>query len=160
MKALGMIETRGLVGAIEASDIALKTADVSIITKTYVKAGLVTIHLCGDVSAVKAAVEAGSEAAKKLGVLISSHVIARPDDSVYNIIYEDKISSKAELTKENGEDDLPESKKENIADKEIDKPASITNDENINLENEAKIIETETAELEIKNTAKNKKSKK
>lgn len=96
MKALGMIETIGLVGAIEATDTALKTADVEIINRHIVKGGIVTIELSGDVGAIKVAVEAGAEAAKRLGVFVSSHVIARPDEMVSRMIEEDSIVNIAE----------------------------------------------------------------
>jgi len=86
MKALGLIETRGMVGAIVAADIALKTAQVELINKEYTKGGLVCIEFEGDVAAVKASVEAAVMAIKDMGVLIASHVIPRPDDSVEKII--------------------------------------------------------------------------
>lgn len=76
-KALGLIETRGLVPAIEAADISLKTADVSVEGLMYVGAGLVAISMRGDVSSVKASVEAGADAARRLGPVISTTVIAR-----------------------------------------------------------------------------------
>ena len=96
MKALGMIETIGLVGAIEAADTALKTADVEILNRHIIKGGIVTIELSGDVGAIKVAVEAGAEAAKRLGVFVSSHVIARPDEMVSRMIEEDSIVNAAE----------------------------------------------------------------
>ena len=76
--ALGMIETRGLTVAIEAADTMLKTADVTLIGKEYDKAGLVTVLVRGDVSAVKNAVEAGASAAARIGRVVSAHVISRP----------------------------------------------------------------------------------
>ena len=91
MKALGMIETIGLVGAIEAADTALKTAEVEIVNRHIVKGGIVTVELSGDVGAIKVAVEAGAEAAKRLGVFVSSHVIARPDEMVSKMIEENSI---------------------------------------------------------------------
>lgn len=93
MKALGMIETIGLVGAIEAADTALKTAEVEIVNRHIVKGGIVTVELSGDVGAIKVAVEAGAEAAKKLGVFVSSHVIARPDEMVSKMIEENSITT-------------------------------------------------------------------
>lgn len=88
MQALGLIETKGLLAAIEAADAMVKSADVSIIEKTYVGGGLVTISITGDVGAVKASVEAGVAAVKKLdeGFLISEHVIPRPHEELKNII--------------------------------------------------------------------------
>lgn len=93
MKALGMIETIGLVGAIEAADTALKTAEVEIVNRHIVKGGIVTVELSGDVGAIKVAVEAGAEAAKKLGAFVSSHVIARPDEMVSKMIEENSITT-------------------------------------------------------------------
>lgn len=98
MKALGMIETKGLVGAIEVADVALKTADVTLINRHFVKAGIVSIEITGDVAAVKASVDAGVDAAKKLGVFLSCNVIARPDSSIENIL--DKIEVKEEVKQE------------------------------------------------------------
>ena len=76
--ALGMIETKGLVGAIEAADAMVKSANVQLIGKEQVGGGLVTVMVRGDVGAVKAATDAGAAAAEKVGELISVHVIARP----------------------------------------------------------------------------------
>lgn len=100
MKALGMIETIGLVGAIEAADTALKTAEVEIVNRHIVKGGIVTVELSGDVGAIKVAVEAGAEAAKRLGVFVSSHVIARPDEMVSKMIEENSITAVGNITEE------------------------------------------------------------
>ena len=86
MIALGMIETRGLVGSIEAADAMLKAANVSLIGKTHVGGGLVTVMVRGDVGAVKAAVDAGAAAAERVGNLVSCHVIPRPHDEVNGIL--------------------------------------------------------------------------
>ncbi|EOR25081.1 carbon dioxide concentrating mechanism protein ccmK-like protein [Clostridium sartagoforme AAU1] len=88
MKALGLIETKGLLAAIESADTMLKAADVSIFEKTYVGGGLVSVAVTGDVAAVKAAVEAGVAAVKKLdaSLLVSEHVIPRPHEELYSII--------------------------------------------------------------------------
>lgn len=83
--ALGLIEVFGYLGAIEAADSALKAANVSLAGCEKVKGGLVTVKLIGDVAAVKASVDAGSLAAEKLGVLLSSHVIARADKAVLDV---------------------------------------------------------------------------
>ncbi len=85
--ALGLIETRGLVGAIEAADAAVKAADVKLIGKERAEAGLITIKVIGDVAAVRAAVDAGAAAAQRVGELVSVHVIPRPDDDVEMLIY-------------------------------------------------------------------------
>ncbi|MBU1535422.1 BMC domain-containing protein [Myxococcota bacterium] len=85
-ESLGMIETMGLVGAVEAADAMVKSARVTLVGKEFVGGGYVTVMVRGDVGAVKAAVEAGSVAAKKVGQLVSVHVIPRPDDQVEGIL--------------------------------------------------------------------------
>ena len=85
-EALGMIETRGLVSAIEAADAMVKAANVHLLGKELVGGGLVTVMVRGDVGAVKAAVEAGAAAAKRVGELISVHVIPRPHGEVEVIL--------------------------------------------------------------------------
>lgn len=84
--ALGMIETRGLVGAIEAADAMVKAANVKMMGKEMIGSGLVTVMVRGDVGAVKAATEAGAAAAKRVGELVSVHVIPRPHNDVENIL--------------------------------------------------------------------------
>ena len=86
MKALGMIETRGLVAAIEAADAMIKAANVSLQCKEHVGGGLVTVMVRGDVGAVKAAVDAGACAAERVGELISAHVIPRPHGELEGIL--------------------------------------------------------------------------
>jgi ethanolamine utilization protein EutM len=81
-QAIGMIETKGLIGAIEGLDAALKAANVKFVRQDKVGSGLVAITVEGDVAAVKAAVDAGAEAARKVGEVVSVHVIARPHDDV------------------------------------------------------------------------------
>lgn len=85
-EALGMVETKGLVGAIEAADAMVKAANVRLIGKERIGSGLVTVMVRGDVGAVKAATEAGAVAAKRVGELISVHVIPRPHDDVEMIL--------------------------------------------------------------------------
>lgn len=97
MKALGLIETRGMVGAIVAADIALKTAQVELINREHTKGGLVCIEFEGDVAAVKASVEAAVTAIKDMGIYIGSHVIPRPDDSVEKIIKRKKETFNEEV---------------------------------------------------------------
>ncbi|MCI5698517.1 MAG: BMC domain-containing protein [Clostridiales bacterium] len=86
LQALGMIETKGLVGSIEAADAMVKAANVSLIGKVHVGGGLVTVMVRGDVGAVKAAVDAGAAAAERVGELISIHVIPRPHSDVEMIL--------------------------------------------------------------------------
>lgn len=84
--ALGMVETRGLVGAIEAADAMVKAANVVLIGSEYVGGGFVTVMVRGDVGAVKAATDAGAAAAKRVGELVSVHVIPRPHSDVEMIL--------------------------------------------------------------------------
>ena len=85
-EALGMVETRGLVGSIEAADAMVKAANVRLIGKVHVGGGLVTVMVRGDVGAVKAATEAGGAAADRVGELLSVHVIPRPHNEVEYIL--------------------------------------------------------------------------
>lgn len=82
MEALGMIETRGLIGSIEAADAMVKAANVVLIGREYIGAGYVTVMVRGDVGAVKAATDAGAAAARRVGELVSVHVIPRPHSDV------------------------------------------------------------------------------
>ena len=84
--ALGMVETRGLVAAIEAADAMVKAANVQLVGKEQIGGGLVTVMVRGDVGAVKAATDAGAAAAEKIGELISVHVIPRPHTEVDGIL--------------------------------------------------------------------------
>lgn len=85
-EALGMIETKGLVGAVEAADAMVKAANVHLIGKVHVGGGLVTVMVRGDVGAVKAATDAGAAAAQRVGELTSVHVIPRPHGDVEAIL--------------------------------------------------------------------------
>lgn len=85
-EALGMVETRGLVGAIEAADAMVKAANVTLLGKEKIGHGLITVMVRGDVGAVKASVDAGASAAKRVGELVSVHVIPRPHGDVENIL--------------------------------------------------------------------------
>ena len=82
MTALGMVETKGLVGSIEAADAMVKAANVTLIGKEQIGAGLVTVMVRGDVGAVKAATDAGASAASRVGELVSVHVLPRPHSEV------------------------------------------------------------------------------
>ncbi len=84
--ALGMVETKGLVGAIEAADAMVKSANVVLIGSEYVGGGYVTVMVRGDVGAVKAATDSGAAAAKRVGELVSVHVIPRPHEDVEMIL--------------------------------------------------------------------------
>ncbi|MAE95254.1 MAG: ethanolamine utilization protein EutM [Deltaproteobacteria bacterium] len=84
--ALGMIETRGLVGSVEAADAMVKAAQVTLIGKEKIGGGYVTVLVRGEVGAVKAATDAGAAAARRVGELVSVHVIPRPHDQVETIL--------------------------------------------------------------------------
>lgn len=89
--ALGMIETKGLIGAIEAADAMVKAANVYLVGKEYIGGGLVTVMVRGDVGAVKAATDAGAAAAQRVGELISVHVIPRPHSEVEVVLPQNKL---------------------------------------------------------------------
>ena len=86
VEAIGMIETRGLVAAIESADAMVKAANVTLIGTERIGSGLVTVMVRGDVGAVQAAVEAGAAAGARLGEIISTHVIPRPNGDVEKIL--------------------------------------------------------------------------
>ena len=86
LEALGLIETKGLIGSIEAADAMVKAANVVVIGKEYIGQGYVTVMVRGDVGAVKAATDAGAAAARRVGELISVHVIPRPHAEVEKIL--------------------------------------------------------------------------
>ncbi len=84
--ALGMIETKGLIGSIEAADARVKAANVQLVGKESIGGGYVTVLVRGDVGAVKAATDAGAAAAQRVGELVSVHVIPRPHDEIERIL--------------------------------------------------------------------------
>ncbi|MEY3001369.1 MAG: hypothetical protein RL648_1583 [Verrucomicrobiota bacterium] len=81
-ESLGLVETKGFTGAVEASDAMVKAASVRLVKTVQIGGGLITVMAKGDVGSVKAAVEAGSEAARKVGELVASHVIPRPHEDL------------------------------------------------------------------------------
>jgi microcompartment protein CcmL/EutN len=85
-EALGLVETKGLIGSIEAADAMVKAANVLLVGKEYIGAGYVTVMVRGDVGAVKAATDAGAAAARRVGELVSVHVIPRPHTEVERIL--------------------------------------------------------------------------
>jgi ethanolamine utilization protein EutM len=86
LQALGLVETRGLVAAVQAADAMVKAANVKLVTKQQPGGGLIAIIVQGDVGAVKAAVDAGAAAANKIGKVVSAHVIPRPHDGMEEIL--------------------------------------------------------------------------
>ena len=95
LEALGMVETKGLIGSIEAADAMVKAANVVLVGKEYIGAGYVTVLVRGDVGAVKAATDAGAAAARRVGELVSVHVIPRPHAEVEKILPETEGSSRS-----------------------------------------------------------------
>jgi len=93
--ALGMIETKGLVTLIEASDAALKAANVQMVGWDKVGSGMVTTFITGDVGAVKSAIDAAAEAAGKIGEVLAVHIIARPHEELGNVLPKSKTASAA-----------------------------------------------------------------
>jgi ethanolamine utilization protein EutM len=81
-ESIGLIETKGITGSIEASDAMVKAANVSLVKQVSIGAGMLTVFVKGDVGSVKAAVEAGAEAANRVGELIAAHVMARPHEDL------------------------------------------------------------------------------
>lgn len=112
MQAIGFIETKGLIAAIESADAMLKASNVNLLEKTIVGGGLVSISITGDVGAVKAAVEAGEAAVRKINssLLVSKHVIPRPHEELNNIILCEKTRSEKETVVEIIEEDIVEDK--------------------------------------------------
>ena len=94
-EALGLVETKGLIGAVEAADAMVKAANVRLLGKEKIGAGYVTVMVRGDVGAVKASVDAGASAAKRVGELVSVHVIPRPHEDVEGIIPKEGKPAKA-----------------------------------------------------------------
>ena len=92
-EALGMVETKGLVGAIEAADAMVKAANVALVGTEKIGSGLVTVMVRGDVGAVKASVDAGAAAAERVGQVVSTHVIPRPHKDVESLILKEKGSA-------------------------------------------------------------------
>ncbi len=93
LQALGMIETRGFVGSVEAADAMAKAANVQVIGQVQIGAAYITVFVRGDVGAVKAAVDAGAAAAERVGQLVSAHVIPRPHDEVEKILPKPKVAA-------------------------------------------------------------------
>src|SRR5256886_17696475 len=94
-EALGMIETKGYVGSVEASDAMVKAANVGLIKTVPIGGGLITVLCRGDVGSVKAAVDAGSKAAAEVGGLVSSHIIARPHEELLKSLIGDNPAKAA-----------------------------------------------------------------
>jgi ethanolamine utilization protein EutM len=115
-RALGMVETRGLVASIEAADAMVKAAKVQLLSKEKVDGGLVTILVEGETAAVKSAVDAGAAAAQRVGELVSTHIIPRPDDQIDEII----VRKTGIETKRNKQEPLREKQTKPITEKKLE----------------------------------------
>ncbi|MBU5483166.1 BMC domain-containing protein [Clostridium sp. MSJ-11] len=135
-KSLGLIEVKGLLGAIEAADSALKAANVNLMGLEKVKGGIVTVKLTGDVDAVKAAVDAGVASVEALGVFLTSHVIPRLHEETLKIL--PKMNEKKDENHSNKNKDLKSKNQESVKEekKQIDKEEIqvIENKEEVDIE--------------------------
>jgi microcompartment protein CcmL/EutN len=173
-RALGLVETRGLVASIEAADAMLKASKVKLISKEKVKAGLVTIAVVGDVAAVKSSVDAGAAAAQRVGELVSVHIIPKPDDQIAGILPLEKeekpkkpsppkskkaVEKKKEVIEEQVEEPEEVSEEEKIEEEKISRGATDTikrlrrealgkEEEPEKIEKETKVTKADMAELE------------
>ncbi len=145
--ALGLIETKGLIGAIEAADAMAKAAKVKIISKELVSGALVIIKVTGETAAVKAAVDAGSFAAQRVGQLVSAHVIPRPDDQI-DILINDRNGKTTESAKEKNPVLVNEtSKKQQVT---ASSPKETRIDQSKNINTIEKVVEQTDAKI-VKN---------
>jgi ethanolamine utilization protein EutM len=95
VQALGMVETRGFVGSVEAADAMAKAANVQVVGQVQIGAAYITVMVRGDVGAVRAAVDAGAAAAERVGQLVSAHVIPRPHDEVEKVLPKPRTAAEA-----------------------------------------------------------------
>ena len=127
--ALGLIETKGLIGAIEAADAMVKAANVKLVGKEKITAALVTVKIIGEVAAVKSAVDAGAAAAQRVGQLVSAHVIPRPDDQLEDIIY--FSSFQAAVEKEDAPKNVKASKSKTLEKVTQEKEEAVENQDSL-----------------------------
>lgn len=131
--ALGLVETRGLVGAIEAADTMVKTANVVLIGKERTDPAMITVKIVGDTAAVRSAVEAGAAAAQRVGQLVSKHVIPRPAEGMEELIFAKGARTRGEvedlLGLEEQDEDLDESEEEAVEEEPYEMPQGLTPDQ-------------------------------
>jgi microcompartment protein CcmL/EutN len=116
--ALGLVETKGLVGAIEAADTMVKTAHVILIGKEISRGALVTIKIVGDTAAVRAAVDAGAAAAQRVGELVSQHIIPRPGDGLEELIFAESQLTQNEVERTLNGEPVPRQKDPSVTEEE------------------------------------------
>jgi ethanolamine utilization protein EutM len=142
-KALGLVETRGLVAAIEAADAMVKAANVTLVGKETTNPALITIKIVGETAAVRSAVDAGSSAAKRVGVLVSTHIIPQPDNQMTTLLPE--IKDSPEKKPKRVEKETPEKKEEVIAPvvKAVPKP-EVNKEKKKEIKEKKEVIKKET----------------
>lgn len=113
--ALGLVETRGLIGAIEAADAMVKTANVTLLGKEETDPALITIKIIGETAAVRAAVDAGAAAAQKVGELVSKHVIPRPAEGMEMLVFAEAARSEEDVENVLAEQESPEEREHDEA---------------------------------------------
>jgi microcompartment protein CcmL/EutN len=128
-RALGLVETRGLVASIEAADAMLKASNVTLIGKEKITAGLVTIAVVGDVAAVKSSVDAGAAAAQRVGELVAVHIIPKPDDQIAEILPLEK-DEKPKKPSPPKSKKVVEKKKE-IVEEKVEEPEEVPEEEKV-----------------------------
>lgn len=125
-KAFGLVETRGLVAAIEAADAMIKTSNVTLVGKERTDPAMITIKIVGDVAAVKSAVDAGAEAARKVGEVVAIHIIPQPDEQLTNLFPELDDNKTAKKIAVQTEEEKPKQviveKKKETVEKEVHRP--------------------------------------
>ncbi|MEW8956550.1 BMC domain-containing protein [Clostridium sp.] len=129
IEALGLIEVKGYLGAIEAADAALKAANVELIGCEKIKGGIVTVKITGDVGAVQSAVDAGAKASERLQVFLHSHVIPRLHEDTVKILLEDKKECEIDITENNSKDSFKEESKE---EQSLEKEETLTTEAVVN----------------------------
>ncbi|MBU1100980.1 MAG: BMC domain-containing protein [Bacteroidetes bacterium] len=155
MLALGLIETKGLIGAIEAADAMLKAANVKLVSKEKSTATLVTVKIVGDVAAVKSAVDAGAAAASRVGQLVSTHVIPRPSEEIEQLITQNDriivISRKKDVKPVKSEEanlfSQEEKPEEKVSKDEIINAAAVNESDEINIEDDIDPEEIDSAQI-------------
>lgn len=157
--ALGLIEVKGYLGAIEAADAALKAANVELIGCEKIKGGIVTVKITGDVGAVQSAVDAGAKASERLQVFLHSHVIPRLHEDAFKILLEDKKEKECEIdiTENNSKDSFKEESKE---EQSLEKEETLTTEAVVNNATpeevtKEEIILTTKDEIDIKDSLNN-----
>jgi ethanolamine utilization protein EutM len=158
--ALGLIETKGLIGAIEAADAMVKAANVKLISKEIVTGALVLVKIEGEVGAVKSAVDAGASAAQRVGQLVSHHIIPRPDDQIDVIIYpsdrpkkqaEKKVKKSTPIKETSGTDSLFDNQvEEKSADKKPIPQKNVEDEiEEVKIKEKKPVARSEKVEKEV-----------